>query len=166
MKEIYIVFDYVWHLSGVKPIRNCFKSFDSIKEAGKYLISIFERDLDEGIFETLLPEEEMDQVKAAIVELKQDFIVNQTTEFKVELDLSCFEFKLLALCIWPNGAKEVLKTVVEILKEYQGEDLKEQDMICKKAEDMLKTSSSALDREKFDEIFDYMIDHHSYEGAI
>lgn len=173
--KCYIVFDYAWHLSGVKPVRNYFQSFASSKEAGEYLISLFSRDFDEGIFETLLPEEEIDEVNAAVAMLKQAFAANKTTN--VELDLSCFEFKINAFCTWPNGAKEVLETVVGILKECQGENFEnqcnpaEKDLdndeclaFYKKAQVLLRTETSVLDQEKFDEVFDYMIRSNSCKG--
>lgn len=176
--ECYIIFDYAWHLTGVKPVWNCCKSFASVKEAGEYLISIFSRDFDEGVFETLLPEEEIDEVKAAVAKLKQDFADNRITNLKVELDLSCFEFKIHALCNWPNGAGKVLETVVEILKRCQEENLEDQDKpaendldddecdsVFKKTQVLLQTKTSELDQEKFDEVFDYMIRSHTSQGA-
>lgn len=176
--KCYIIFDYLWHLSGIKPAGSCFKSFDSVKEAGEYLISIFSRDMDEGIFESLLSEEEMAGVEAVVAELEQNYVDDKEANYKVTLDLSCFEFKIIALCIWPDGAKKILETVVQILKEQQGEDFEERynsaeescdsdDDDChsfyKKAQVLLNTNTSAPDREKFDKVFNYMICSHSYD---
>ena len=174
--KCYIIFDYAWHLTGVKPVRNYCKSFASINEGGEYLISLFSRDFDEGVFESLLPEEEIDEVNAAAAKLKQDFTANKKTD--VELDLSCFEFKINAFCTWPNGAKEVLETVVGILKEGQEANFEEQQKTMEndldndecftfyqKAQVLLRTETSVLDQGMFDEVFDYMIHSHTCTGV-
>ena len=98
----------------------------------------------------------------------------------MKLDLSCFEFKINALCIWPNGAKKILETIVEILQEEQKGDLKVQyesiegidesedtkyDLIYEKAQVLLQTKTSELDQEKFDEVFDDMVYNHPYNGV-